>query len=114
MVDGSIPLPSSKYNITITTRTEQCTTCKNKVTFKWALGPIPIGHPVLSDHGYILCDKCLRTNRCPVCKMIKDPAIVFAPKTVFIDTDTYWGLYEAPYVFLIPIKEDNGESLTPS
>jgi hypothetical protein len=30
-------------------------------------GPIPGGHPNLSDHGYARCAQHLRENACPAC-----------------------------------------------
>lgn len=75
----------------------RCTSCNRAFAVNCPPGPIPLGHPQISDHGYLMCGLCLKRmfDHCPACKSDKDdtgPQILKYPQ---VDSEGY--------AFLVPV-----------
>lgn len=52
-------------------RTEKCCGCGEEIQVKAPKGPIPVGFPNITDHGYLMCSKCIEDGKCPACMSSK-------------------------------------------
>jgi hypothetical protein len=84
-------------------RREPCTVCGRKIEFMWTPGPVPLGHPVLSDHGYIMCGACKKKGSCPACVQQRAAAPLNVQSDVH--SDKRWAVPVDPsegYRWLVP------------